>query len=96
VVINIVFDLFEGFVKGFVGELAGSLAEAEKRALPMGAYVLTLEQAVRFLCDYIEGDVYFRTHYPRQNLDRARNQMKLVSDMESKMDEMNRIIEKYI
>ena len=89
-------DMFEGFVKGFLEGLDGSLTETEIRALPMGAYMLTLEQAIRFLEDYLRGDKYFRTSYPRHNLDRARNQMKLVRDMESKMDEMNRIIEKYI
>ncbi len=89
-------DMFEGFAKGFVEGLEGSLTEAEVRALPMGAYMLTFEQAMRFLEDYLNGDVYFRIHYPEHNLDRARNQMKLLVDMESKMDEMNRIIEKYI
>jgi Ser/Thr protein kinase RdoA (MazF antagonist) len=89
-------DMFEGFAKGFVSGLEGSLTENEVRALPMGAFMLTFEQSMRFLGDYLNGDTYFRTHYPEHNLDRARNQMKLVADMESKMDEMNRIIEKYI
>jgi len=89
-------DMFEGFAKGFVEGLEGSLTEAEVRALPMGAFMLTFEQSIRFLGDYLNGDTYFRTHYPEHNLDRARNQMKLVADLESKMDEMNRIIEKYI
>ena len=40
----------------------------------------------------MNGDVYFRTHYPEQNLDRARTQLKLVADIESKMDEMKGII----
>ncbi len=89
-------DMFEGFTKGFVDGLEWALSETEVRALPMGAYIITLEQAIRFLGDYLNGDVYFRTDYPEHNLVRARNQMKLVADMESKMDEMNRIIEKYI
>lgn len=89
-------DMFESYAKGFIEGLEGSLTEDEIRSLPMGAYMLTYEQAIRFLGDYLNGDTYFRTHYPEHNLDRARNQMKLVADMESKMDEMNRIIEKYI
>ena len=89
-------DMFESYAKGFIDGLKGSLTKDEIRALPMGAYMLTYEQAIRFLGDYLNGDTYFRTHYPEHNLDRARNQMKLVADMESKMDEMNRIIEKYI
>ncbi len=46
--------------------------------------------------NYIDGDVYFKTSYPAHNLDRARNQFKLVLDMEEKMDEMKAIVEKYI
>ncbi|MBQ4091642.1 MAG: mucin desulfatase, partial [Clostridia bacterium] len=68
----------------------------EIRALPMGAMILTYETGIRFLSDYLDGDVYFRTEYPNHNLDRARNQFKLVADMESKMTEMQAIVEKYI
>ena len=53
-------------------------------------------QTVRFLADYINGDTYYKIQYPEHNLDRARNQFKLVADMESKLDEMNAIVEKYI
>ena len=60
--------------------------------LPMGAYVMTLEVATRFLKDYLDGDKYFRTAYPGHNLDRARTQIKLVADMEEKMEEMDRIV----
>ena len=89
-------DMFEGFAEGFLEGLDGVLSESEMRALPMGAYMLTYEQAIRFLGDYLNGDVYFRTQYPEHNLDRARNQIKLLADIEFKMDEMNRIIKKYI
>ena len=60
--------------------------------LPLGAYVMTLEVATRFLKDYLEGDLYFKVAYPEHNLIRARTQMKLVADMEKKMDEMERIV----
>ena len=53
---------------------------------------MTLEVATRFLKDYLEGDVYFKTAYPEHNLIRARTQMKLVADMEKKMPEMERIV----
>lgn len=89
-------DMFEAFAKGFIEGLEGSLRESEIRALPMGALILTYETGIRFLSDYLDGDVYFRTAYPDHNLDRARNQFKLVADMEEKMDEMKKIVEKYI
>ena len=53
---------------------------------------MTLECGMRFLTDYIEGDVYFRIHRPEHNLDRCRTQMSLVLDMEQKWDEMNKIV----
>ena len=53
---------------------------------------MTLECGMRFLTDYLNGDTYFRTDYPEHNLDRAKNQMKLVQDMEQKMDRMEEII----
>ncbi len=89
-------DMFEAYAKGFIEGLEGSLSESEIRALPMGALILTYETGIRFLSDYLDGDVYFRTTYPNHNLDRARNQFKLVADMEAKMDEMNKIVEKCI
>jgi Ser/Thr protein kinase RdoA (MazF antagonist) len=89
-------DKYAAFAKGFVASLEGSLTEAEVRALPMGAYMMTLECGLRFLTDYLNGDTYFRIHYPTHNLDRARNQMKLVKDMEEKMSRMNEIIESYL
>lgn len=76
--------------------MGGSLTEAELRALPMGAWMLTFETGIRFLGDYLNGDIYFRVHRPQHNLDRARNQFKLVADMEAKMSELDAIVEKYI
>ena len=52
----------------------------------MGAKVITMEQAARFLTDYLEGDPYYRIHYPEQNLDRTRTQIRLVQEMEDKWD----------
>ena len=89
-------DMFESYAKGFINGLEGSLSESEIKALPMGALILTYETGIRFLSDYLDGDVYFRTEYPNHNLDRARNQFKLVADMEKKMDEMNAIVAKYL
>ena len=56
---------------------------------------MTLEVGMRFLADYLNGDVYFRTAYPTHNLDRARNQFKLVEEMEGKRADMDRIVKKY-
>ena len=84
-------ELFEACVRGFL-EAATSLTDKEIEVLPLGAYSITLEQATRFLKDHLDGDVYFKVQYPGHNLVRARTQIKLVADMEKKMDEMNAIV----
>lgn len=83
--------LFEVYTRGYL-EAATALTETEVEMLPLGAYTMTLEVAVRFLKDYLDGDLYFKTAYPEHNLVRARSQMALLRDMEAKWDEMNRIV----
>lgn len=86
-------DMFRAFTQGFLAGLDNSLTDEEMNDLPMGALVITLETGIRFLTDYLNGDTYFRIHYPTHNLDRARNQFKLVADMEEKMDDLKKIIQ---
>ena len=75
-----------------MGEAGEYFNQAEIDNLAFASKLMTLECGMRFLTDYINGDVYFRTEYPEHNLDRARNQFKLVADMDSKMDKMEEII----
>ncbi len=89
-------DFFEAYVKGFIKGCEGMLEKQEILLLPEGAKMMTLECGMRFLTDYIDGDLYFKTAYPEHNLVRARTQFKLVSDMEQKWDKMKQIIEKYV
>ncbi len=93
--VGIDLELFESYADGFLSETAKSLTEDEIANLAFGAKLMTFECGIRFLTDYLEGDVYFRTTYPEHNIVRARNQFKLVADMEEHMDEMNAIVEKY-
>ena len=83
--------LFEVYTKGFL-EAASSLTDKEVEMMPLGALTMTVELATRFLKDYIDGDLYFKTAYPEHNLIRARTQIKLAADMEKKWDEMSRIV----
>ena len=85
--------MFEVYTQGFL-EAATKLTDKEVEMLPMGALIMTLEVGLRFLKDYIDGDLYFKTAYPEHNLVRARTQLKLVADMENKMDEMKAIVAK--
>lgn len=87
-------ELFEAYFDGFMEGCRGSLTKREVETLPMGAKVITLEQGIRFLTDYLEGDTYYKTHYEGQNLDRTRTQLKLVKDMEEKWEIMQNIVNK--
>lgn len=87
--------LYELYVKGFIEGCAGALTDLELDMLPMGAILMTFECGMRFLTDYLEGDLYFKIHREGQNLDRCRTQFKLVKDMEEKLPEMKAIVAKY-
>lgn len=87
-------EMFEAYAKGFICATQKSLTDEEADLLPLSAIIITLETGIRFLTDFLNGDTYFRTEYPTHNLDRARNQFKLVMDMEGKYGEMVKIIAK--
>ena len=93
--VNFDISLYELYVKGFVEGAKGGLTEGELEMLPIGAIMMTFECGMRFLADYLNGDTYFRIHRPSHNLDRCRNQFKLVADMEKRLDEMKAIVKKY-
>ena len=70
------------FTRGFLEEFGDELTPRERTLLPFSIKLITLECGMRFLTDYLSGDVYFRTRYPAHNLDRARNQFALVRSAE--------------
>ena len=83
------------FTKGFIKGTHSLLTEKEIEMMPISAKILTLELAARFLTDYLNGDVYFHTDYDGQNLRRTRTQIKLVSDIESKLEQMQTFAREY-
>ncbi|MBE7043707.1 MAG: aminoglycoside phosphotransferase family protein [Ruminococcaceae bacterium] len=84
--IYFVMPVYEAFTKGFLEEAGESMTEKEKELLPWSIVMMTYECGIRFLADYLNGDTYFKTHYPEQNLDRARTQFKLVKDQMEKLN----------
>jgi Ser/Thr protein kinase RdoA (MazF antagonist) len=88
-------DLYDSFARGYLETARDFLTATEIAYLPFSARLMTLECGMRFLADYLDGDVYFGIHRPGHNLDRCRTQFKMVQDMEDKFDRMVRIVETY-
>jgi len=84
-------ELFAALAQGYQ-DGARFLTAAERRSLVDGALVLTLEQAVRFLTDHLDGDVYFRVERPGQNLDRCRVQLALLESLLARDGDLRRIV----
>lgn len=90
--VGISLELFESYTEGFLSASAKALTRAEVENLAFSAMLMTLECGIRFLTDYLDGDVYFKIDYPEHNLVRARNQFKLVYEIEKHIDEMEEIV----
>ncbi|ADF53219.1 MAG: aminoglycoside phosphotransferase family protein [Zunongwangia sp.] len=73
---------YEAYLKGFLEELQHSLSDLEIEFLPLGAKTIIFIMGLRFLTDYLAGDVYYKTSYAEHNLDRAKNQFKLIESFE--------------
>ena len=85
-------EMFKAYARGFIKGTGGALTETELQMLPDGGYIITLEQAIRFLADYLDGDTYYHTDYPDHNLVRARTQLKLVAETEACMEELREFV----
>ncbi|MGN1093441.1 MAG: phosphotransferase enzyme family protein [Candidatus Neoclostridium sp.] len=81
-------DYYDAFEGAYLGVLEGGITAEEKRLLGFSAMLMTYECGVRFLTDYLEGDVYFAVHKPKHNLLRARTQFRLVVEMEKTFGKM--------
>ncbi|HEY5657050.1 MAG TPA: phosphotransferase [Myxococcota bacterium] len=86
-------DLFRALARGYRSGAGALLTPAEARLLPLAGPALALENALRFLSDHLQGDVYFRTHHPGHNLERCRSQLRLLECMLAALAEAQRIVE---
>lgn len=87
-------ELYEMYARGYLEACGDILTKEELQLLPYASLVITSEDGIRFLMDHINGDTYYHTDYPGQNLDRSRTQLKLLEDMERKLPEIRRILQK--
>jgi Ser/Thr protein kinase RdoA (MazF antagonist) len=86
-------DLFAAFSRGFLGEIKQSLTIAEIDSLALSLPLLPFLMGLRFLTDYLQGDVYYKTHFPGHNLQRARAQFQFIRCIKEKMPVLSAIIQ---
>jgi len=92
--VQVRFDLFEALLRGYLDAANDFLTPLEKELLPFSGKLITLEIGVRFLTDYLQGDIYFKTKRPEHNLDRCRNQFQRVCSIEEQLDEMTTLLKR--
>jgi len=86
-------DLFEALVKGYLKEAGGFLTDWDRKYLYDSVRLITFELGLRFFADYLAGDIYFKTNYDGQNLNRARVQFALCESIEARESKMRRALE---
>jgi hypothetical protein len=88
-------EMFEALVSGYFEGAGDFLSRREREFLALSGKLITYTIGVRFLTDYLSGDVYFKVHRPGHNLDRCRNQFNLVSEIERNYDQMRMIVARH-
>jgi hypothetical protein len=88
--------LFGAYAGGYISETNNTLNTIEKEYLAFTPLLMTYEQGLRFLTDYVDGDKYYRIHHEHHNLQRARAQFRLVESMEEQYSDMQKIIAKLV
>ena len=86
------FEMYEALYRGFLSSAGSFLTEAERENLPFSGKLITFEIAIRFLTDYLEGDVYFKVKRPEHNLERCRNQLRMVESIEEQSKRMKDLL----
>ena len=89
-------SLFKAYAEGYCKAVKDSITDDEKELLPYSAYLMMTECGMRFLTDYLCGDIYFNIAYPDHNLIRARTQFKLAQETKNLFEEMHKIINEII
>lgn len=94
--INVNMPVFEAYTRGYMETAKSFLSPLEISLLPYGGRLLTYMQTVRFLTDYINGDTYYKVHYPGHNLVRTKAQFRLLQCLEEKVAEMDGFMKQWL
>ena len=85
--------MFKALARGYYSAAGQFLTRREQELVAFSGKLITFELGLRFLTDYLSGDVYFRTHRPEHNLDRCRTQFKLVESIERQESAMQKFVD---
>jgi len=85
--------MFEALARGYIETLGGVMTDDERAQLAFSAQLITFETGIRFLTDYLQGDIYFKTHREGQNIDRCRTQFKMAREFEKNMKRMTEYVD---
>lgn len=89
-------EYFDQLAAGYLSSARATLTAREVELLVFSGILITLTIGIRFLTDYLQGDVYFRTHSEEENLDRCRTQLALVRSIEANRSRMEAIVDKHL
>ena len=89
-------DMFRAYTQGYLSERRDTMTETELDWLAFSARYITFEQVLRFLMDYLDGDVYYKTKYADHNLVRTRAQYRLLQSMEQQYDQMLKVVKDFL
>lgn len=85
-------EMFKAYAEGYLSQMKDVLIDIEKDYLAFSAKYITFEQVLRFLMDYVDGDRYYKIHYPEHNLVRTKAQYKLLTSIEDQYEQMCKIV----
>lgn len=86
---------FRPIAHGYLSATHDMLNPTERHYLPLAGRLITFENGIRFLTDYLQGDTYFKTQYPDHNRDRTRAQFKIVASLEEQTEAMQKIVDNW-
>ncbi|WP_186757104.1 phosphotransferase enzyme family protein [Echinicola salinicaeni] len=90
--IDVDLDKYASLLKGFVAALGNDLSEEEKNSLPFGGEMMACIMGLRFLTDYLNGNIYYPIEYPEHNFHRAKNQALLLKALQNKREDISEIM----
>jgi hypothetical protein len=75
-------EFYESIISGYLSGMGSLFTKEEKERIHLSGLIMTYMQAIRFITDFLDGDKYYKTTYPEQNLNRALNQLILLEKLE--------------